>query len=105
MTEHDAAEYLGLTFKTLRAYRWLHTGPRYRYEGSGQRRHVEYEPADLDRWAAQRPHSRRRRERAIHLSVNQRMARAYAEAVLRVEQRLAARRAARLQGAKTPCTM
>jgi excisionase family DNA binding protein len=48
MTEAEAAETLGLSVATLRAWRHRHTGPKFVRFG----RAVRYLPADLDAYIA-----------------------------------------------------
>lgn len=43
----QAAYYLGLTERTLRAYRKMKTGPQYRRHGNNVRYHID----DLDAWS------------------------------------------------------
>lgn len=43
----QAAHYLGLTERTLRAYRKKQTGPEYRRHGNNVRYHID----DLDAWS------------------------------------------------------
>lgn len=45
-----AAEYLGLSHRTLEKMRWEGSGPRYRKHG----RYVRYRTEDLDAWSASR---------------------------------------------------
>jgi predicted DNA-binding transcriptional regulator AlpA len=49
--EQAAAEYLGLSVATLRRWRVLGRGPRYRKLGSL----VRYSVTDLERWVSERP--------------------------------------------------
>ena len=46
VTETQAAEYLGLSTKTLQSWRWRKTGPPYVKLGGA----VRYRPEDLEAW-------------------------------------------------------
>lgn len=47
MTDHEAAEHLGLSVHTMRDWRRLNKGPKYHKLG----RSVRYLATDLDEWA------------------------------------------------------
>ncbi len=46
----EAAEYCGLSHKTLEKYRDLGTGPLHHRDGDGKRARVYYLPSELDDW-------------------------------------------------------
>ena len=50
MNEREAADYLGLSAKTLQSWRWRHEGPRWLKVG----RLVKYKPADLEAYLEKR---------------------------------------------------
>ena len=55
LNEHDLAGQLGLSVKTLRAWRMFAHGPKFRRFGRGPKGSVRYSQADVDEWVNQRP--------------------------------------------------
>jgi len=113
MTEPEAAAYLGLRETTLRVYRGEHRGPRHTVRDlGGPRPRIWYEQEDIDSWVAARKRraaermteqaklvrwNRPRGDRAPNAHVEPRfreLARHYAEAEARVEERMQLWRAA-----------
>ena len=56
LTTKEAAEYVGMSHKTLEKYRETGTGPAFMRDGDGYRARVLYRPDDLDAFLASRRH-------------------------------------------------
>jgi predicted DNA-binding transcriptional regulator AlpA len=52
LNEEQVAEPTGLSLATLRRWRVLGTGPKFRKLGAGPKSPVRYDPADLEAWIA-----------------------------------------------------